>query len=170
MRRSARALVVTVSAAALLTAAIVWAVYPQAAAMVAPDAGGDGVREVQVRVYAWGMSPGVIRVEPGQRVRFVATTDDVMHGFAINELGVNLALAPGRTSRSAEIDVTLPEGTYPTHCSVFCGLGHGAMKGRLVVGSPPPDPKRLAPFIASGLTVALAAALVGAATRRRGRR
>jgi cytochrome c oxidase subunit 2 len=167
MRPSLRSLVTTASLVVLLAAAIVWAAYPQTDAMDgAGDVGADGVREITVRVYGWGMSPGVIRVAPGQRVRFVVATDDVMHGFAINELGVNLALSPGRASRSGEVHVDLPEGTYAIHCSVFCGLGHGSMKSRLVVGSPPPDPKRTAPWIASGLTVLLVAALVGAATRR----
>jgi heme/copper-type cytochrome/quinol oxidase subunit 2 len=167
MRRTARSLLATAAATALLAAAIVWAVSPLAAPVDAPGAvGGDGVREIPVRVHAWGLRPSVIRVAPGQRVRFVAVTDDVMHGFAINELGVNLALAPGRTSRSADVEVTLAEGTYPIHCSVFCGLGHGAMKGHLVVGAPPPDPKRRAPWIATALTVALAA-LVGVVGRRR---
>ena len=30
----------------------------------------DGVREVAVRVHAWGFSPRTIRVAPGQTVRF----------------------------------------------------------------------------------------------------
>jgi cytochrome c oxidase subunit 2 len=164
-----RPLLTTASAAALLAAAIVWAVSPRETSTETPEAvGADGVREVSVRVHAWGLQPSVVRVARGQRVRFVVATDDVMHGFAINEIGVNLALAPGRVSRSAEVDVGVPEGTYAIHCSVFCGLGHGAMKGRLIVGSPPPDPRRTAPWIASGLTVAVAGALVGRA-RRRGR-
>lgn len=167
MKRTAGALVTTASAVVLLAAAIVWAAYPPAAATVVGAGETGEVHEVTVRAYAWGLSPSVIHVTPGQRVRFVVASDDVMHGFAINELGVNLALAPGRTSRSGDVEITLAEGAYPIHCSVFCGLGHGAMKGRLVVGVPPPDPKRTAPWIASGLTVALVSVLVGVATRSR---
>jgi len=162
-----RAVAATASAVALLGAAMVWAVHPPAAGIAPETAGGDGVREIAVRVHAWGLNPAVIRVARGQRVRFVVATDDVMHGFAINELGLNLALGPGRTSRSPDVEVALADGIYPIHCSVFCGLGHGAMKGRLVVGSPPPDPKRMAPWIVSGLGVLLAAALVGAGAGRR---
>jgi cytochrome c oxidase subunit 2 len=169
MRRSVRSLVTTASAVFLLAAGIVWATSPQTDGMGgAGDVAADGVRDIAVTVYGWGMSPSVIRVLPGQRVRFVVGTDDVMHGFAINELGVNLALAPGRASRSADVHVTLAEGTYAIHCSVFCGLGHGSMKARLIVGSPPPDPKRMAPWIASGASVMLVGVIVGG-RRRRGR-
>jgi heme/copper-type cytochrome/quinol oxidase subunit 2 len=169
MRQSVRALVTTASAVLVIAAAIVWASYPHTDGTGgAGDVAANGVREMTVTVYGWGMTPSVIRVVPGQRVRFVVTTDDVMHGFAINELGVNLALAPGRASRSADVHVNLAEGTYAIHCSVFCGLGHGSMKARLIVGSPPPDPKRMAPWIASGASVMLVGVIVGG-RRRRGR-
>jgi cytochrome c oxidase subunit 2 len=166
MRPSLRSLVTTASAVLVLAAAIVWVVQPLTDATDAAQEHAAGVREIAVTVYGWGMSPSVIRVLPGQRVRFVVGTDDVMHGFAINELGVNLALVPGRASRSADVHVTLAEGTYAIHCSVFCGLGHGSMKARLIVGSPPPDPKRMAPWIASGASVLLVIALGGVVTRR----
>lgn len=177
MRRALRSLLVTTLAVVPITAALVWIAHLPSAATVAPDAGAGGgvggaasphgdAPVVVVRVHAWGFTPRVIQVAPGQRVRFAAVSDDIQHGFAINELGVNLALRPGREARSAEVIVSLPEGTYAIHCSVFCGLGHPSMKGRLVVGTPAPTFGQRAPWIATLLTVALAFAVVGVARTR----
>ena len=75
----------------------------------------DGVREITLRSYTWGFSPSVLRVRPGERVRFVVLSEDMHHGFAINELGINLQLGPGRGARSPVVKVDLPEGVYAVH-------------------------------------------------------
>ena len=139
------------------------------AAPPADDGGGDGPREIPIRVYAWGFSPSVVRVKPGQTVRFVVTTDDIRHGFAINELHMNLQLLPGRKVRSPAVAVDLPEGTYAIRCSTFCGLGHPSMKAKLVVGAPGPARGARAPWIASALAVAAVVGLGLAGRRDRGR-
>jgi heme/copper-type cytochrome/quinol oxidase subunit 2 len=59
--------------------------------------------------------------------------------------------------------MTLPEGTYTIHCSVFCGLGHPSMKAKLVVGAPPPAPGSALPWLASAAALAAAAVFVAAA-------
>lgn len=130
----------------------------------------DGVREITLRGYTWGFSPSMLHVQPGESVRFVVESEDMQHGFAISELGLNLQLGPGRSVRSPVVKVDLPEGVYAVHCSVFCGLGHASMKARLVVGSPPPPAGRMAPWLASAAAVTLAAGFWGMAwTRRAGR-
>jgi cytochrome c oxidase subunit II len=130
---------------------------------------GTGTREIVVRAHTWGFSPRVVRVRPGETVRFVASSEDMRHGFAIGPLGVNLALHPGREVRSAEVGVTLPEGIYTIHCSVFCGLGHPSMKAKLVVGVPPPAPGGAMPWIASlAVSVLVAAFAIGTFAGRRG--
>jgi len=150
-----RSLLLTAGAVTFLGAAIVWTAYgPDEIAASPGDGPGDGAREIAVHVHAWGFSPKVIRVRPGERIRFVALSDDIKHGLAINELDVNLQLVPGREVRSPTVTVTLPEGTYPIHCSAFCGMGHAAMKARLVVGAPGPPPGALAPWVASVVSVA----------------
>lgn len=171
MTRPRRALLLTAGAAAPLVAAVIWLAGGLAA--VAPPAeepAAGPVREIAVSVHAWGFSPGVVRVRPGQRVRFVVRSDDVTHGFAINELGLNLPLHPGRAVRSPELDVALPEGTYTIHCSTFCGLGHASMKAKLIVGAPGPAPERGAPWLASALALAAVAALLGLTGGGGGRR
>jgi cytochrome c oxidase subunit II len=138
----------------LLGAGIVWLAYGAGTATaVLVDAPGS-VAEVRIRVQAWDFSPRVIRVARGQTIRLVAVSDDIRHGLAINELGVNLALLPGRPVASAPVMVDLPDGIYAIHCTVFCGLGHASMKARLVVGTPPRPPGTWAPWIASALALA----------------
>ena len=121
--------------------------------------GADGVREIALRAYAWGFDPKTVRVEPGETVRFVVESEDIGHGFAINELGVNVQLRAEKPTRTPPVKVAMAEGTYTMHCSVFCGLGHPSMKGRLVVGDPGPPPGGALPWIASLAGLAAVAAL-----------
>jgi heme/copper-type cytochrome/quinol oxidase subunit 2 len=167
----ARALLLAAVTVSAILALVIGTVY----GLVGGGPGGegvlrDGVREITLRGYTWGFSPGVLRVSPGESVRFVIESEDMHHGFAINELGLNLQLGPGRSARSPVVKVDLPEGVYAVHCSVFCGLGHASMKARLVVGAPPPPPGRVAPWLASAAAVAVAAGVWGMAWTRRGGR
>ena len=153
----ARPLGLTVAAVAALGAAVVWAAYGLAGVIPAgDDVTRNGVRQVTIHGHAWGFSPNVIRVAPGETVQFIVRSEDLRHGFSINELGLNLPLAPGRDTRSPVVKVDLPEGIYPIHCSVFCGIGHPSMKARLVVGTPPPALSSRLPWIASLLSAAAA--------------
>jgi heme/copper-type cytochrome/quinol oxidase subunit 2 len=163
-----RSLLLTAAAVAVLGALTIWIVDgPQALVSVSPTAGSDGVKEISVRVYAWGFSPRAIRVEPGETVRFKVVSDDIQHGFAINELGLNLQLVSGREVRSPAVKVALPPGKYPIQCSTFCGLGHPSMKATLIVGDPGPTPGAMVPWIASLLTLAAAGSFAALAAGRR---
>lgn len=156
MTRPLRALLLTAGAVLPLGAAIITAAYaPWRAGTTAGAVTAEGTREIAVHAHAWGFHPGVIRVRAGERVRFAARTDDIKHGFAINELDVNLQLLPEREVRSPAVEVNLPEGTYAIHCSAFCGMGHPAMKARLVVGTPRPSPRARAPWLASLVSLAV---------------
>ena len=153
----ARPLGLTVAAVAALGAAVVWVAYGLAGVIPAGDGLiRDGVRQLRIEGHAWGFSPNVIRVARGETVQFIVRSEDLQHGFSINELGVNLPLVPGREMRSPVVKVDLPDGVYPIHCSVFCGIGHPSMKARLVVGAPPPAPASRLPWVASLLSAAAA--------------
>ncbi len=128
----------------------------------------DGVREITIRAHTWGFSPRVVYVEPEETVRFLIESEDIRHGFAINELGVNVQLQPERQARTPAVRADLPEGAYTIHCSIFCGLGHVSMKGHLIVGQPGASPASLLPWVAS-LVSLLAAAGFAALVRREGR-
>lgn len=90
-----------------------------------------GVRIIELKASKFKFEPEPIVVKKGERVRLVATSTDVTHGIAIPEYKVNLAIPAGKTA-SAEFSAD-KEGSFPTHCSVFCGLGHGKMRGTFVV-------------------------------------
>ena len=46
----------------------------------------DGVREFNVSVQQWFYDPAIVKVNPGDKVKFIVTNKDVYHGFAINHL------------------------------------------------------------------------------------
>ncbi len=166
-----RALLVSAGAVLALGTAIVWlATGPWPPAAPPDPVSTDGTREVAIRAHAWGFSPRVVRVAPGETVRLVALSDDIQHGLAINELGLHLPLRPGHVVRSQPVTVNLPEGVYTIHCSTFCGLGHPSMKAKLVVGSPARPPESLAPWIASLLGLAAVGAFAIGTARAGGRR
>ena len=163
-----RSLLLTIAAVVPLGTLTIWTVSPpQALVSASPGAGSDGVKEFSIRVHAWGFSPRAIRVEPGDTVRFRVVSDDIQHGFAINELGLNLQLVSGREVRSPDVKVALPPGKYPIQCSTFCGLGHSSMKANLIVGNPGRTSGATVPWIASLLALAAAGSFAALAAARR---
>lgn len=166
--RLRHAALLTTAAVLLMAALVVWTVEGIGAFLTAsPTAGSDGVKDVSIHARSWGFAPRVIHVEPGDTVRFRVVSDDIKHGFAINELGLNLQLAADREVRSPDIKIALRPGRYTIHCSTFCGLGHSTMKASLVVGDPPPSSAARVPWLASLLTFAAGASFAAFAARRR---
>lgn len=167
-RRPLCALLTTAGAVVLLGILIIWAVSgPGAVGSESAGAVRDGIREIPIRVHTWGFSPKLVHVNPEETVRFVVRTEDIAHGFAVNQLGINLQLVSGREVRSPAVRVDLPAGRYTIQCSVFCGMGHPSMKATLIVGKAGPGPGAGLPWVASVLSLAAAAAFVGFAGRGR---
>ena len=120
-----------------------------------------GVMEFELAAEQWGYSPAALKVDPGDRVRFIVTSQDIMHGFSINELGVNLALNPGvGIVYEVEIPSDMPEGTYTMYCSIFCGIGHPYMKGNILIGEPSVEIGKILPYIATALMAGMFATFV----------
>ena len=61
----------------------------------------------------------------GEKVKFVITSGDVLHGFYLPSLGVQKYAIPGTIQTSWTI-ITQP-GTYFGQCNQICGLNHDAM-------------------------------------------
>ncbi|MCM8779365.1 MAG: cupredoxin domain-containing protein [Candidatus Omnitrophica bacterium] len=91
----------------------------------------DGVREVEVKAFQYGFSPDPIIVNKGEKIRLKVTSTDVTHGILIPEYKINVTLPPGET-KVVEF-LADKEGEFMLHCSVYCGIGHGRMHGRLIV-------------------------------------
>jgi cytochrome c oxidase subunit 2 len=93
----------------------------------------NGERVVEVTAERFQFRPSTIRVRSGEKVRVLLHSDDTTHGFAIDDLGVDVRIPPsGRGSAVAEFVAPAP-GTYAIRCSHICGAGHAQMRGRLVV-------------------------------------
>jgi cytochrome c oxidase subunit II len=107
--------------------------------------------EIHVRGFRWGWAfdypnegvavsglgiPGPDLVVPvGQPIRFVITSDDVIHSFFVPQFLFKRDVLPGRQN---VFDITVEEaGTYHGQCAEFCGVGHSAMP--FTVRAVPPD-------------------------------
>ncbi len=121
----------------------------------------DGVREFNISSLQWDYDPAALKVEPGDTVRFIVTSDDIMHGFAINELGINLALKPDvGVSQEMVIPEDMPSGVYTMYCSIFCGIGHPYMKGAMLVGEPGFEVSKILPYIATAIMAGMFTAFI----------
>jgi cytochrome c oxidase subunit II len=91
----------------------------------------DGTIEVQVAAIMFAFVPNEIRVPPGRRVRFRMTSADVTHGFMVAGTNANTMIVPGYIS---QFTTTFDRpGDYLLMCHEFCGNGHHAMHGRVIV-------------------------------------
>lgn len=109
-----------------------------AAAATTPPFDRPGVRrtgpdryEVVMVARAWLFNPAEVRVPAGSTVTFTLTSADVIHGFRIPRTAVNVMVVPGQVARVTH-QFRQP-GIYPLFCHEYCGIGHHAMSGRIIV-------------------------------------
>ena len=94
-----------------------------------------GQREIKVTARKFEFTPKTITVGKGERVRLIVTSEDVDHGFAIKEFGIDQEI---KAKQTKVIELTPDkEGRFQFTCSVFCGDGHGDMVGELIVTGTP---------------------------------
>lgn len=102
----------------------------------APSSAGSAadVQTITVTAENFKFIPGTdtpITVKRGVPVKLLITSKDVAHGISIPALGINQDLPVGQ---QMEVDFTPDKaGAFPFRCSVFCGEGHPAMTGTIVV-------------------------------------
>jgi cytochrome c oxidase subunit 2 len=88
-------------------------------------------REIKVKARKFSFEPKVITVRKGERVKLIVTSEDVDHGIAISDLGIEEEI---KAKETKVIEITPErEGRFQFTCSVFCGDGHPNMAGVLVV-------------------------------------
>ena len=118
----------------------VWLVLA-AAAMSAQDAPppqpptAPAPHVIQITAQKYKYTPNEIRVTKGEHVKLLLTALDRTHGFKIESLNIERKIEKGEET-VVEFDAD-HEGVIPFQCSVFCGLGHGKMKGKIVVTASP---------------------------------
>ncbi len=89
------------------------------------------LKEFSVTAKKFAFEPSTITVRKGDMVKLAITSVDVTHGFSLSGFNVNANIEPGRET---VVEFTVDkEGSFTFFCSVFCGEGHGGMKGQLVV-------------------------------------
>jgi cytochrome c oxidase subunit 2 len=126
-----------------------------ACAWAAPDshvwaAQDQNPQVVEMTAKKYEFSPPVVHVKAGTKVTLKITATDRPHGFRIPTVadgspkGAEAGLVLTEPARddcyrlekgqpvSVEIEAKVP-GTYTFKCCVHCGLGHGGMKGELIV-------------------------------------
>jgi cytochrome c oxidase subunit 2 len=88
--------------------------------------GGDGYLLARM----WQFYP-VLQLKKGQTYRLHISSQDLQHGFSLQPLNMNFQVVP-------EYDHVLTitptsAGEFPIICNEFCGIGHHAMTGRIIV-------------------------------------
>lgn len=114
---------------------LLFAIGTTAAGAWPPPVGGDGtvedVKTINVIASQFKFEPASITVAQGDSVRLRLHSIDRTHGIAIKAFRVK-ALLPKTETVTVEFVADHP-GTFDFTCSEYCGTGHAAMKGRLVV-------------------------------------
>lgn len=73
-----------------------------------------------------------IKVRQGERVRLRITSHDVVHGFTLEAMGIEIdEVYPGKVT---EVDFSADEaGSFLFTCTILCSGDHRDMRGTLIV-------------------------------------
>ncbi len=90
----------------------------------------DDARRIEVTATSFEFDPDEIRVDAGEDVAIVLTSEDILHDFTIDELDAHVAADRGETEVGG---LTADEpGRYTYYCTVT-GHREAGMEGTLVV-------------------------------------
>ena len=97
------------------------------------------VHEVQVVASKFTFEPAAIEVSAGESVRLVLRSKDIVHGFSIPNLKIDVQI-PKSGGDPVIVEFVAPSpGRFDIACSEFCGIGHGHMKAALISIAPLSD-------------------------------
>lgn len=89
-------------------------------------------KEVQITAKKYEFSPNTVEVKAGTRIVFKITALDREHGFEI--ANVKNSCVKIKKGETATVEYVADKaGTVEFRCCVFCGMGHGSMKGKIVI-------------------------------------
>jgi cytochrome c oxidase subunit 2 len=107
------------------------AVFLAGSAPAGAQAPQPAVHEITMTAKNYEFDPAVVTVKKGDKVRLVITATDRKHGIKIEGYDIDQVL---NTGDPTTIEFTADKaGTFEFKCSVYCGMGHRKMKGKLVV-------------------------------------
>ncbi|MBI2854615.1 MAG: cytochrome C oxidase subunit II [Chloroflexi bacterium] len=94
--------------------------------VVSPPAGSD----VYLVARAWQWSP-ILQLKEGETYRLHLSSMDFQHGFSLQPGNLNLMVLPDYDY----VATITPDkaGEYTVICNEYCGLGHQAMVGKIIV-------------------------------------
>ena len=76
-------------------------------------------------------------IPSGTKIRFIVTSNDTLHAFAMPAWGVKIDAVPGRLNETwAEIPAKYENHIFYGQCSELCGVGHAFMPLAIKVVSP----------------------------------
>ena len=110
---------------------IAWAVGAAAALSLASRAQSSSERVVKVVARKFVFLPSEIPVRLGETIVLELTSPDIVMGFYAPDLSLRTVIIPNEVARLRF--TAAKAGTFPFVCDVFCGDGHEAMSGRIVV-------------------------------------
>ncbi len=93
--------------------------------------GKDWDYELVFVVSAFNYNPGKVEIPKGSKVKIIATSRDVVHGFEIAQTNVNMMIEPGHISTF--VKTFDKKGEYLLLCNEYCGTGHADMKSNIKV-------------------------------------
>jgi len=93
--------------------------------------GKDWDYELVFVVSAFNYNPGEVDIPKGAKVKIIATSRDVVHGFEIAQTNVNMMIEPGHISTF--VKTFDKKGEYLLLCNEYCGTGHADMKSNIKV-------------------------------------
>ena len=94
--------------------------------------GGEPI-DVYLMAMQFSYMPNVLRLERGVPYRFRMMSMDVNHGASIHTgFAGHIMRRPAQTM--SEMVMTFSEpGEFMIYCTVYCGVGHSQMKGKIIV-------------------------------------
>jgi cytochrome c oxidase subunit II len=99
-----------------------------------PEAASEeGPIDVYLMAYQFGFLPAVLRLEAGVPYRFHMMAVDVAHGATVR-VGPAARVVRLRPGVLVEQELTFQRaGEHLLYCTVYCGLAHDRMQGKIVV-------------------------------------
>jgi plastocyanin len=89
--------------------------------------------DIYLMAYQFGFTPSVLRLEAGVPYRLRMMAVDVAHGASIR-VGPGARVVRLRPGALVEQELTfLRAGEHLLYCTVYCGLAHDRMQGRIIV-------------------------------------
>jgi plastocyanin len=93
----------------------------------------EGPIDVYLMAYQFGFLPAVLRLEAGVPYRFRMMAVDVAHGASVR-VGPGARVVRLRPGVLVEQELTFQRaGEHLLYCTVYCGLAHDRMQGKIVV-------------------------------------